>query len=229
MEVEGGRHRAGERPLLFVAPRVDAHDEQANRCTVHHIVPLVFQPVIEPVDHQRLLIEAGFRAEIDVANPGRLARGPRMGPRSDHDALSLARRRAARVLPQAGEVADRAGQQGVVPTGEVERGRLELAVPGLDVECLPVVVVRRVAQHLKIAGCGAADVQRLDLRERHLPQPLGIELTPLRLVQADRAVTIGVRVAFTPPDVDALAEVPRQSVGKIERTALKHHVVAAVI
>ncbi len=108
---------AGEGPFVLVAPLVDAHDEEAQWGFIQHAIILTLEPIVEPLQLQRIEIRHGRRAKVDLAHACRCTQ--RMGPRPD-DELALARRCRAAVLPHSVEVVEDIGRPQVIPVTHVE-------------------------------------------------------------------------------------------------------------
>ena len=116
--------------------------------------------------------------------------------------------RARRVRTQTGEIPKGTVEQRVVPASEVKGRNLELSVPLLDIERLPIRVVGRVVQHLEITRRELPDLHGIDCLQRHVPEPFVREFAPLGLIQSDGAVAVRGRVALTAANVHRLAEIP---------------------
>ena len=108
---------------------------------VHRRAVAALQPVVEPADHRFVGLEATVGAEVDLADLRGRAGRARVGPRAHHQPLVAPRGLVGGVLAQSREVAQGAGQQRVVPAGEVEGRHLEAIVAGS--RCRPAPRTRR--------------------------------------------------------------------------------------
>ena len=107
---------------------------------VEHRRGLVLEPVAEPLAADRLEVEHRVRTEVDLADHGDLRRPVRPGP--DDETLRAPRliRRCVRRHPDV--VGDGPVDVDVVPTADVQRGQVELAVVRAVVELAEVRIVR---------------------------------------------------------------------------------------
>ena len=154
VQVEVGEPRAGQRPLVLVAPAAAVHEparaRAPARAAAHHEDPQrrlgveaivhAAQPAVVPAQVQ--LVEARQRrslAELHVAGVGQLHRPRAVRPRAHQGA-----HRPPAVGPEPDEVLERRARVRVVPAAHEEDGHLGEAIPvprRIDARVLPVVVV----------------------------------------------------------------------------------------
>jgi hypothetical protein len=75
------------------------------------------------------------------------------------------------VRAQAREVAQRAGEQRVVPAGQVKGGYQKAVMTGFNVGGIPERVGVGVGEHLPVTGRKTIQIELVEGGERQVPQP----------------------------------------------------------
>ncbi len=187
--------RARQRPLVFVTPFVDAHDEESQGRFIDDAVIDALEPVVEPAQFQRFQIDHRMRAKVDIARAWR--RAERMGPGSD-DQFALPCLRRPSVLAQTVEVDEGMWDVKIVPAAHIERGCGDFVPAILIVHLVPVLIVCGVFDPIfperKIASCSL-----IELADGEVAKCLG----PVVEFDALRGAAIG---AHTPGHQDVELE-----------------------
>ena len=139
MEVKPGAARAGQGPIVFVAPFVFAHDENAHRLLVRDAVVFALEQPVVPAQHRAIEINRQVRAEIHRADFS-AARAASVPADVNEQTLPLARGLRAAFGFQVRVVVQRAAKKNVVPRGLRKDGHLNFRVVVLDRKSFPVGV-----------------------------------------------------------------------------------------
>src|SRR5579862_1850174 len=142
MEKVLGRLGAGERPVIFIAPLINPHDEDLDRLAGGEFVSTALEEKIVPVKSNLAFIELfRFRTEVDFANLASLACVPADG---NQKSLALAGLFGRRVGFQADVVTQGAAKKDVIPGSRVECRDTNIRIMLFDGPAPPVIVVRGV-------------------------------------------------------------------------------------
>src|SRR5688500_15813418 len=119
MEEPSHRLNTGWWPVGIVPPLLGAHHEEGNG-GVPHAGLLALEELVEPA---QLQVVDNPRPAAFAGEAGR--RPGHMGPGSDNQLLARARGVGPRAGSHAEEILDRTGEEDVVPTCYVQRGKRE--------------------------------------------------------------------------------------------------------
>lgn len=149
VQVIFGCVRALKRPIVFVAPLVRAHYENAHGL-FGELVLCSFKQIVVPGERDAVFVEfGGSGAEIDCSD---VPSSARMASDGDQQVLPVSGRSICRFALEALKIAQRSILENVVPGGDSQSRNGELGVVIFYGPTFPVVVEVRMRQPIDEVG-----------------------------------------------------------------------------
>ncbi len=137
-EIFGGPG-AEERPVVFRAPLVQAHDKNLHGLGVGEFILHALKEKIIPTERSLAFVElVGLGAEVEFTD---MARAPGVAANNDEEALAVTGFCGGGVRFQTNIVTQRAAEKNVVPGSDVQSRHANIRVATFDGDALPILVV----------------------------------------------------------------------------------------
>src|SRR6516165_9500612 len=149
---------AGKRPIIFVAPLINAHNKNPDRLAGRKFILYALEKKVVPAKCNLVLVDPfSFDAKVYFADFAALAG---VAADDNQEALALAGFFRGSVLFHADKVVQRTAKENVIPGRDVQRGNANFCVMFFNGPALPVIVVRRVREPIEVirSNLGSGDI-----------------------------------------------------------------------
>ena len=170
VQVEGCVDRAGQGPLILLAPAIPPHDKDAHGRVIHDAVVDPFEPIVEPAPHDVVGEYGGIggaEAKVDLPdNPPQWT----MQPGAHDELLAAPRLLRRRTLAHIDVIGQGAADKDVVPTTQMVGGHGDLVHAPADVHLVPEIVLGRMPNDVLVSLADVLSLQQGDLRQGQRPE-----------------------------------------------------------